>query len=73
MLWMLTLGDQLFLAPVKEPQTVLDFGTGTGIWAIEFGTYIYTSPASSTVLTPAADRYPASQVIGSDLSPIQPE
>jgi hypothetical protein len=36
-LWMITLYDELHLAPVKEPQTVLDIGTGTGIWAIEFG------------------------------------
>ncbi|KAL1982645.1 hypothetical protein VTN96DRAFT_1015 [Rasamsonia emersonii] len=34
---------------------VLDLGTGTGIWAIEF-----------------ADQYPSAQVIGTDLSPIQP-
>lgn len=26
--------DKLFLAPVKNPQKVLDVGTGTGIWAM---------------------------------------
>lgn len=26
----------MFCAPIKEPQSVLDIGTGTGIWAIEF-------------------------------------
>lgn len=32
------LGGRLFLAPVLEgPLRVLDIGTGTGIWAIEFG------------------------------------
>jgi hypothetical protein len=32
------LGNRLFLAPIKEgPLRVLDIGTGTGIWAIEFG------------------------------------
>jgi methylase of polypeptide subunit release factors len=35
---------------------VLDFATGTGMWAIDF-----------------ADKYPAASVIGTDLSPIQPD
>jgi ribosomal protein L11 methylase PrmA len=34
-LWLLTLHDELSLAPVKNPKNVLDIGTGTGIWAIE--------------------------------------
>ncbi|KAH7229996.1 hypothetical protein NW759_015401 [Fusarium solani] len=52
------LDEELFLAPVKEEnmQRVLDVGTGTGIWAIEF-----------------ADRYPGAEVIGTDLSPCQPQ
>ncbi|KAF4952741.1 hypothetical protein FGADI_6493 [Fusarium gaditjirri] len=37
-------------------QKVLDVGTGTGIWAIEF-----------------ADRHPNAEIIGTDLSPCQPE
>ncbi|KAI9852159.1 MAG: hypothetical protein M1838_001622 [Thelocarpon superellum] len=46
----------LFRAPImSNPQRVLDFGTGTGIWAIDF-----------------ADEYPSAQVLGTDLSPIQP-
>ncbi|RBR11203.1 uncharacterized protein FIESC28_09087 [Fusarium coffeatum] len=52
----LLLGGKLFLAPIKDNvQKVLDVGTGTGIWAIDF-----------------ADEYPEAEVIGSDLSPIQP-
>ena len=31
------LNGKLNLAPVKNPKNVLDIGTGTGIWAIEFG------------------------------------
>lgn len=50
------LGGNLGLAPVNNPQSVLDLGTGTGTWAIEY-----------------AVKYPAAQVLGTDLSPIQPE
>ncbi|KAI1305046.1 S-adenosyl-L-methionine-dependent methyltransferase [Xylaria venustula] len=48
--------DKLALAPVRDPSKVLDFGTGTGAWAIEF-----------------AVQNPGSDVLGTDLSPIQPE
>ncbi|KAF9872897.1 methyltransferase domain-containing protein [Colletotrichum karsti] len=55
--WMtLFLGDKLFLAPIGDsPQNVLDLGTGTGIWAIDF-----------------ADEFPSAEVVGIDISPIQP-
>jgi SAM-dependent methyltransferase len=49
------LEGELNRAPVKNPARVLDIGTGTGIWAIDF-----------------ADEHPESEVIGNDLSPIQP-
>ncbi|KAI9034878.1 S-adenosyl-L-methionine-dependent methyltransferase [Aspergillus affinis] len=55
----LTMGGQLFLAPVEveQPLRVLDIGTGTGIWAVEVG-----------------DQYPNTKMIlGNDLSPIQPD
>ncbi|RPA82277.1 S-adenosyl-L-methionine-dependent methyltransferase [Ascobolus immersus RN42] len=48
-------GGDLHNAPLKNPKTALDIGTGTGIWAIDF-----------------ADQYPECQVIGTDLSPVQP-
>ena len=32
-LFLLTLNDRLFLAPLEEPRRVLDVGTGNGIWA----------------------------------------
>ncbi|ESZ90061.1 hypothetical protein SBOR_9549 [Sclerotinia borealis F-4128] len=32
----LVLDGKLYLAPVENPQRVLDVGTGTGIWAIDF-------------------------------------
>ncbi|KAL2797379.1 methyltransferase [Aspergillus keveii] len=49
------LNGELHRAPIKNPGRVLDIGTGTGIWAIDF-----------------ADEHPESEVIGNDLSPIQP-
>ncbi|KAI1854313.1 hypothetical protein JX265_000721 [Neoarthrinium moseri] len=52
----LLLGGKLALAPFQEPpRYVLDVGTGTGIWAIQF-----------------AEEHLDSQVIGTDLSAIQP-
>ncbi|KAF8475829.1 S-adenosyl-L-methionine-dependent methyltransferase, partial [Kalaharituber pfeilii] len=51
------LGGKLYTAPLHaiELHRVLDVGTGTGIWAIDF-----------------ADEFPQVEVIGPDLSPIQP-
>ncbi|KUJ14139.1 S-adenosyl-L-methionine-dependent methyltransferase [Mollisia scopiformis] len=46
----------LLLAQFPGVGRILDVGTGTGIWAIEF-----------------ARQYPAAQVIGVDLSPMQPQ
>lgn len=49
--------ERLHFAPLAEDvHTILDIGTGTGIWAIEMG-----------------DQYPSADVLGIDLSPIQPE
>lgn len=35
-IYRLLLGGDLHLAPIKDPKRVLDIGTGTGIWAIDF-------------------------------------
>ncbi|KAG4422844.1 hypothetical protein IFR04_004066 [Cadophora malorum] len=54
----MTFDGKLHMAPIPKEQQlhrVLDVGTGTGIWAIDF-----------------ADEHPESEVIGVDLSPIQP-
>lgn len=58
-MYSLMLDGKLITAPVPKDQQlrrVLDAGTGTGIWAINF-----------------ADEHPESQVLGLDLSPIQPQ
>ncbi|KAL2004668.1 hypothetical protein VTN00DRAFT_3196 [Thermoascus crustaceus] len=56
-IYRLLLGGYLHLAPIgRACQRVLDVGTGTGIWAIQF-----------------AEEYPSAEVIGTDLSPIQPQ
>ncbi|EDO05046.1 hypothetical protein SS1G_07531 [Sclerotinia sclerotiorum 1980 UF-70] len=51
------LDGALYLAPIPDNvEQVLDLGTGTGIWAIDF-----------------ADLFPNASVLGTDLSPIQPD
>jgi SAM-dependent methyltransferase len=55
-IFLLILGGKLYDAPITtELKRVLDIGTGTGIWAIDF-----------------ADEHPGTDVLGTDLSPIQP-
>lgn len=36
-LFLLSFGGKLFFAPVKSIHNCLDVGTGTGIWAMDFG------------------------------------
>ncbi|KAB8264050.1 S-adenosyl-L-methionine-dependent methyltransferase [Aspergillus pseudonomiae] len=55
-IYSLILDGEIHVAPIKNAQRVLDIGTGTGIWAVDF-----------------ADQYAFSEVIGNDLSPIQPK
>ncbi|KAH6621684.1 S-adenosyl-L-methionine-dependent methyltransferase [Chaetomium sp. MPI-SDFR-AT-0129] len=53
----LTFDDEICLCPKKDgAKRVLDLGTGTGIWCIDY-----------------ADEHPEAEVIGVDLSPVQPE
>lgn len=33
--WLIIMKGELYKAPGKNPQNVLDLGTGTGIWAID--------------------------------------
>jgi hypothetical protein len=48
-MWSITLDEKLHLAPIgPNPQNVLDIGTGTGIWAIEFGSYLFSHSQQNT-------------------------
>jgi methylase of polypeptide subunit release factors len=72
------LKSKLGQAPIENPQSVLDIGTGTGIWAIDYGksnrfTQSEISPAAGLHEVLTAIQHPAADVLGTDLSPIQPE
>ncbi|KAL9015788.1 MAG: hypothetical protein Q9185_006823 [Variospora sp. 1 TL-2023] len=53
------MNDKLHLAPIQNPRRAIDIGTGTGTWAILHSDF--------------AEAYPNTSIIGTDLSPIQPE
>lgn len=49
----MTLGGQLSLAPLRaDPKHVLDLGTGTGIWAMEFATEYPAAAVVGSDLSP---------------------
>lgn len=44
-IYRLVLGGDLFLAPIGDKvKRVLDLGTGTGIWAMDFAEYTFPPP-----------------------------
>ncbi|OTB08522.1 hypothetical protein M426DRAFT_317146 [Hypoxylon sp. CI-4A] len=50
---MMLMDDRLFLAPIDDnPQRVLDVGTGTGIWAIDFADMYPGAEVTGTDLSP---------------------
>ncbi|KAF2755244.1 UMTA methyltransferase family protein [Pseudovirgaria hyperparasitica] len=51
-LWLLTLDDKLYTAPLQDPQRVLDVGTGTGLWAIDFADLHPSAEVIGTDLSP---------------------
>lgn len=56
---------QLYFAPIGEtPTRVLDIGTGTGIWAIQFGwRYIQNMELAPANRCRVGDKFPAAQVV----------
>ncbi|CAD6442425.1 ce38a3c4-4cb8-4bcf-8559-aec471d2970a [Sclerotinia trifoliorum] len=48
----LVLDGKLYLAPIEDPQRVLDVGTGTGIWAIDFADQYPSSHVVGCDLSP---------------------
>lgn len=89
-LFQLTLDGKLFTAPIDPKKTlrVLDVGTGTGIWAIDYGMsarrlcfleslMTLVQPTSIPKqryfrLIPEESVLTATKVLGVDVSPIQP-
>jgi len=52
-LFKLMMDEKLYLAPIKpNPQNVLDLGTGTGLWAIEFADENPSAQVTGTDLSP---------------------
>lgn len=50
--WKLMLEGKQYLAPVKDPKSVLDLGTGTGLWAIEVADELADARIIGTDLSP---------------------
>ena len=70
---MKTLCQKLHYAPIgPHPQEILDIGTGTGIWAIESES-LTSKPLEPLLITAVGDQFESANILGVDLSPIQPD
>lgn len=65
-IYRLVLGGDLFLAPIGDKvKRVLDLGTGTGIWAMDFAEYAFSQPSPTIT-----HRIPANILKPKSLAPI---
>jgi ubiquinone/menaquinone biosynthesis C-methylase UbiE len=46
-------GGRLHVAPISNPQRVLDMGTGTGLWALDFAELVQFQGRQQTIITHA--------------------
>ena len=51
-LWLLTLHDKLFLAPLTSPSRILDVGSGTGLWAVDIADHFPSAEVTAPDLSP---------------------
>jgi methylase of polypeptide subunit release factors len=47
---------KLYFAPIESPKRVLDIGTGTGIWAMDFGDEFPEAEVTGTDISPIQPR-----------------
>jgi hypothetical protein len=65
--------DGLHFAPIgTNPQNILDIGIGTGMWAIGSESIYELGDRSQADFPVVGDQYPIANILGIDLSPIQP-
>ncbi|KAI9882201.1 MAG: hypothetical protein M1823_006057 [Watsoniomyces obsoletus] len=55
----MTTNNRLYLAPIKDinPQSILDIGTGTGIWSIQMGDELPSATITGNDLSPIQPRW----------------
>ncbi|KAF2000018.1 S-adenosyl-L-methionine-dependent methyltransferase [Amniculicola lignicola CBS 123094] len=51
-MFLILLGNKLHLAPIQNPQNVLDLGCGTGIWAMDFADETPSATVTGVDLSP---------------------
>ncbi|KAH9878826.1 hypothetical protein J1614_002260 [Plenodomus biglobosus] len=56
-MYLLTFDQKLHLAPVQNPQMILDCGTGTGIWAIDMADQYPSATVIGTDLSPIQPKW----------------
>ncbi|KAH6953751.1 S-adenosyl-L-methionine-dependent methyltransferase [Ilyonectria sp. MPI-CAGE-AT-0026] len=54
---LLAMKDKLYLPPIKNPQSILDVGTGTGLWAIEAADEFLSATVIGVDITPMQPKW----------------